>query len=202
MNPQNPPNPSALPGDSAPGGRAPQSGGTLTDTKNKIAQTAREAAGKVKTATANTAAKAKDEAGRILSEKKEAAANRVGGYSSALHESAQSFEQRDPNIAWFTHQAADKLQGVADYMRSSNFASVRNDCESFARRHPAMFFGGLFFAGLMLGNALKASRSKIGSNDQDRLGYDGQSKGGNSEFENSFDQQPQMTAAERTSAGL
>ena len=202
MNPQNPSNPSVMPGDSASGGSATQSGGTLTDTKNKITQTARDTASKVKTAAANTAAKAKDEAGRIVSGKKEAAANRVGGYSSALHESAQSFEQRDPNIAWFAHQAADKLQGVADYMRSTNFVGVRNDCESFARRHPSVFFGGLFFAGLMLGNAVNASRRKLGGSDQNRLGSDSQSNDGNSEFENSFDQQPQMTEAERTSAGL
>jgi hypothetical protein len=81
----------------------------------------------------------------------------VGGYSSAIHETADSLEEKDPNIAWFTHRAADRLQGVADYVRDSDFRSLKTDVENMARRHPIAFFGGLLVAGLVIGNIVKAT---------------------------------------------
>lgn len=131
--------------------------GTLAQAKQNVAQTARDTAAKIKTTAADTASRAKEEAQRIAQQKKENAANRVGGYSSALHESARALEEQDPNIAWFAHQAADRLQTVADYVRNRDFAALRQDAESLARRHPAAFFGGMFVAGLVLGSVLTAS---------------------------------------------
>ncbi|MES2694960.1 MAG: hypothetical protein V4773_15925, partial [Verrucomicrobiota bacterium] len=145
MNPQNSLTP-ATPGAADPGSPVAQA-----------KQSARDVAAKVKTAAADTVARAKTEAGRYAGEKKEAAAERLGGYSSSIHDTARGLEEKDPNIAWFTHQAADKVQGVADYLRDRDFDTLRADCESVARRHPVAFFGGLFVAGLVLGNMLKAT---------------------------------------------
>jgi hypothetical protein len=199
MNPQNTPTPSMPAGDLGTGGGGTQSGGAIADTKQKIAQTARETASKVKAAASDTVAKARGEAERIASDKKESAAERIGSYSSAIHESARSIEQKDPNIAWFTHRAADKLQGVADYMRNSDFGCLRGDCEGIARRHPAAFFGGMFFAGLLLGNMVKASRRGTSS----ELGYGGQSEMDWSDGRSDgLETQPDLTAAERGAAGI
>lgn len=126
---------------------------------SQTAQAARETTAKIKTAASDTVARAKDEAGRMAEQRKEQTADRVGGYGEALHESARSFENQDPNIAWFAHRMADRIQGAADYVRTSDFSRIRADTEDVARRHPAAFFGGLFVAGLVLGNVLKASRS-------------------------------------------
>lgn len=160
MNPQNSPISSA-PGATGSGGSSTENSGKLQQAKQAISQTA----SKVKEAAADTASRAKTEAERLATEKKETAANRVGGYSSALHESARSFEEKDPNIAWFTHQAADRLQGVADYLRQRDFAALREDCCGVARRHPAAFFGGMFVAGLLIGNMLKATARPRNQND-------------------------------------
>lgn len=125
--------------------------------KAGLASTARDAAGQIKSAAGQTAARARDEAQRLAAEKKSTAAERIEGYSSAMHDSAKAFEEQDPNIAWFAHRAADRLHGVADYVRDRDFNDLRRDAEDIARRHPAVFFGGLFVAGLLLGNILKAS---------------------------------------------
>ena len=156
MNPQNPSSPSA-PGMTTGPSSPPEAPGKLTQAKQAISQTARDAATRVKTAAGDATARARAEAERLAAEKKEAAASRVGGYSSALHESARNLEEQDPNIAYFTHQAADRLQGVADYIRNRDFSSLREDCSGIARRHPAAFYGGLFFAGLLVGNMMKAT---------------------------------------------
>lgn len=142
----------------APAGDSGSGGGTLAQAKETLARTARETTSKIKSAASGTATRAKEQAKQIAGEKKETAAERLGGYSSALHESARSLEERDPNIAWFTHRAADRLQGAADYVRTRDLAGLRDDAENVARRHPAVFFGGLFALGLILGNVVKAGR--------------------------------------------
>lgn len=131
--------------------------GTLAQAKQNVTQTARDTAAKIKSTAGQTASRAKDEAQRIAQEKKETAASRVGGYSSALHESASSLEEQDPNIAFYAHKAADRLQNAAEYIRNRDFAGLRADVEGLARRHPAAFFGGMFVAGLIVGNLLTAS---------------------------------------------
>ena len=195
MNPQNSPTPSASGG--MGGGTVTEGGGTLTEAKNKITQTAKEAASKVKSAASTTASRVKEQAERVAAEKKATAAERIGSYSSAIHETASSMEDKDPNIAWFTHQAADKLQGVADYMRSRDFTGFKHDAEDMARRHPAVFFGGMFLAGLVIGNIVKASRRKLDETDYSS-GYDTDwSSPTSGEMS-----QPTLTDSERASAGI
>lgn len=142
-------------------------GGARASAKPGLTATARDAASHLKSAATDTVARAREEAQRVASEKKSTAADRIGNYSSAIHESAKSLEEKDPNIAWFTHRAADRLDQVADYVRNRDFTNVRRDAEDIARRHPALFFGGLFVAGLVLGNVLKASRSTRRSYDEE-----------------------------------
>src|SRR4051812_40213735 len=168
MNSQNPCVPQAAADENATGGG--DSRGALAETKDKITQTARTAAAKVKSAAADTVTKAKDQAESAVTEKKETAANQLGNYSSALHESARSLEEKDPNIAWFTHRAADRLQGAADYVRTRDFSGLRDDAEHIARRHPAVFFGGMFLGGLLVGNLVKASRRKVDQTDRNENG--------------------------------
>ena len=146
-------------GDSESGAGANDSMGTIAQAKQQITDTARDTAARIKSAASDTAARAKSEAQRLASETKEDTANRIRGYSSAMHESAKSLEDQDPNIAWATHRVADRIQGVADYVRESDFDTLRRDAESIARRHPVAFFGGLFIAGLVVGNLLKAHSS-------------------------------------------
>lgn len=142
-----------------------RSSGGLAGATQRIKSTARETADHVKQAASSTVARAKEEAGKIASDKRRVAAERIGGYSSAIHDSAKSLEEKDPNIAWFTHRAADRLQSVADYMRERDLRGLRSDAEGIARRHPAAFFGGLFVAGLLVGNLLKASAGGSGGSE-------------------------------------
>jgi hypothetical protein len=199
MNPQNSPNPSGTTGGAGSSGSVTETSDTLSDTKNRITQTARETASKVKGAASSTAARAKEEAQRFAAEKKETTANRITSYSSAIHDTARSLEEQDPNIAWFTHRTADRLQSVADYVRNRDFAALRHDAEDMARRHPAMFFGGMFLAGLIVGNFVKASRRNL-ENEEYTRGDD---------YETDWPEsgrgagiQSELSEAERSAAGI
>jgi hypothetical protein len=206
MNPQNSPTPSGPAGGSTTGERSTEGGASLTDTKNQITQGARDAAAKVKGVATQTATRAKEEVGRYANTQKETAAGRIGSYSSAIHETARSLEEKDPNIAWFSHQAADKLQSVADYMRSRDFGMLRHDAEDIARRHPAAFFGGMFLAGLVLGNVVKASRRKLDESEDSReMGYESewmQNRGDRDEAIEGGLGDSALTQSERNAAGI
>jgi hypothetical protein len=167
MNPNYSPTSSAPAGGPGTGSPVSEGTGPLAETRNHLKQTAQEAGAKVKQAASRTAARAKEEAERLATDKKETAASRLGSYSSAIHETADSLEEKDPNLAWFSHQAADKLQGIADYMRSRDLGALRRDAEEIARRHPAAVYGGMFLAGLLIGNIVKASRRKLDDDDRD-----------------------------------
>jgi|GEM_PF-1284469 len=131
--------------------------GTLSNAKKKIKSATRETVNQIKTAASDTADRVKEQASEMVDQQRTGVADRIGGYSSAVHKTAESFEQNDPNIAWLTHQAADRLSGVAEYIRGRDFNQLKSDAENLARRHPAAFFGGLFVAGLVVGNLLKAT---------------------------------------------
>lgn len=137
-------------------GAAGESTSAIAQAKDSIASTARDTAARIKSTASETASRAKSEVQRLAADTKDQTASRIGGYGNAMHESAKSLEQQDPNIAWATHQMADRVQGVADYIRNTDLVELKSDVENFARRHPTAFFGGLFIGGLLIGNLLKA----------------------------------------------
>lgn len=153
--------PCAPAGDEGYGGGDTGTTGKFSEAKQSIARSARNATEQVKSVASETASRAKESAERLVTDKRDEAANRIGRYSSAIHESARSLENEDPNIAWFTHQAAERLDRVAEYVRSCNYSSICHDVEDVARRHPALFFGGMFAVGLLAGNMMKASRRNV-----------------------------------------
>jgi hypothetical protein len=157
---------SAPAGESESGAGSSDTSGSLAQAKQALAQTARDTAARIKSATNETASRVKTTAKNVAEDTKAQTAERIGGYSSAMRESAKSFEQQDPNIAWATHRVADRLQSVADYVRNSDFDQLRRDGEDVARRHPVAFFGGMLLAGLVVGNLLKARPAAVEETDE------------------------------------
>ncbi|MEO6002934.1 MAG: hypothetical protein ABIZ04_13220 [Opitutus sp.] len=158
------------------------------DTASKVGAAASETASKVKQAASETASKMKQSAEKLVTDHKQSAADRVGAYSSAIHESAKSLEQQDPNIAWLTHRAADRLESVANYVRTRDFRGLRKDAEDLARRHPAAFFGGMCVAGLVLGSVIRAARQASSSNGGESMSGSGDNPtGAGSESERAND---------------
>ena len=130
-------------------------------TRQKIRQTASQAIDQTK-----------EKVSAAADHGKEVAARRIGGYSDQLRAKAQSAEEEDPNIAHLANTAADRLQQAADYMRDTDLTRLRQDAADFAQRHPALFMGGMFVAGLLVGSLAKASVQSLredarGSNDFD-----------------------------------
>jgi len=158
-----------------------------TEPRSTIAGTAKEATAKVSAAAGEAASRVKEGAERMVQEKKTTVADRVGAYGSAIHDSARSLEQQDPNIAWLTHRAAERLESVANYVRDRDFSGLREDAASLARRHPAAFFGGMCVAGLVLGSVIRAARSA--SQESESYGSDYATDDVGSEYPNYMSEQ-------------
>jgi hypothetical protein len=82
-------------------------------------------------------------------------------------------------------------------MRNRDFTALRYDAENMARRHPGTFFGGMFLAGLIIGNLVKASRRKLDETPE----YAGD-MGNETDWSQPGMNEPQLTDAERSAAGI
>ncbi|QYM79924.1 hypothetical protein K0B96_04715 [Horticoccus luteus] len=160
--------------DAEPGGGAsPESPrGQAADFKDAAGGLLRDAGEQLKSA----ARQAKEQAAHLAEEQKDRAARHVGAYGSAMHSTAAQMENEDPNIAWVTHAVADRIQKAADYLRANDFSKLQSDLEGLARRNPIVFFGGLFVAGLVVGNLVTATaretpKPRSGASDADSLGW-------------------------------
>jgi hypothetical protein len=119
----------------------------------------------VSSSASSVLSEAKQTAADMAEKQRSSVADKIGNYGNAIHRSAESMEGEDPNIGWLTHRVADRLNGVADYIRGRDLTQLKHDAEDIARRHPALFLGGLFVAGLVIGNLAKATQRSSSLND-------------------------------------
>lgn len=110
---------------------------------------------------------AKEKASRLAEEQKKSAADHIGRYGTALRDSAKSVENDDPNIAYYANMAADRIERIADYVRSTDLDGLRDDAAVIARRHPVLFMGGMFFTGVILGGLVKSSAKALRDRDNE-----------------------------------
>ena len=146
-------------------GTTPEPGSSRpAETTAGIKGSLREARESLKSKASAATAQAKEHGQEYLQQNKARAADRLQDYSESVRETAERFErERDPNIAHYTSLMADKLERAAAYVRERDFRDLRRDAEELARRHPAVFFGGMFVTGLALARFFKASTDRLDS---------------------------------------
>lgn len=133
----------------------------MTEAKTSVKETVRETKDKLRAKGKEVASEARERGEEYVRLGKDRAANRLAGVSASIRQSAERFEQEhDPNIAQYTRLAAEKLERAAAYVREHDLRELRRDGEELVRRHPAIFFGGMFLAGLAAARFLKASAER------------------------------------------
>lgn len=121
-----------------------QTSGVVADAKN--------AAGQVVDGLKARAASAADE-------RKGTAAETLGTVAGALRGAAQDLQQGEVTaLGTYADSAAQQLDKVAGYLRENDLKGLTRDTETFARRHPEVFLGGAFLAGLLAARFFKSSR--------------------------------------------
>lgn len=115
-------------------------------------------AGDAKEGTAQVAERAKETVSQTATTSKEQAAERIGNLASSFRDAGQMMDSGDAALVGrYAGLAADELEKVASWLRGRDLKEIVRDTETFARRHPDLFMGGAFVAGLAIARFLKSS---------------------------------------------
>ena len=131
---------------------------TPGDAAETVKGEAKRLASEAKQETARVASIARDQATQMVDRTKDQTAQRLGSLASALRQAAQSLEKDDAaGFGRYAGLAADSVDKAADYVGGKDLRELVRDTQTFARRHPDLFLGGAFVAGVMLARFIKSS---------------------------------------------
>jgi len=114
----------------------------------------------------HVAADVADEARKVAESKiragKDQAAEHLGAVASALRQTTARLRSEDNALTDYVEKAASSVDGLSHYLQTRTLSQLVGDAEDFARREPAIFLGGAFFAGLVGGRFLKSATPRAG----------------------------------------
>jgi hypothetical protein len=95
-----------------------------------------------------------------INQGKQQVADRIRRLGSALRSASDSLREDDKVVARYADYVSETMDKAAGYVGSADITRTVQDVERFARRQPALFFGGAFLLGLAAGRFLKSSQRR------------------------------------------
>ncbi|MBA2114656.1 hypothetical protein [Bremerella alba] len=128
----------------------------------ETAQEAKETARELRTDAKQKSRRARDktlERGQqFAEERKTMIAKEVGVFGSAVRSASESLEaDGEESVAQYAEMCAEELEQASDYLGQRSVQDLYHDANRFARKHPQVFLGGMFIAGIVAARFLKAS---------------------------------------------
>lgn len=106
---------------------------------------------------------AKDRATSSLGESRDQFAEQLGAVAEALRRTGEHLRlENQQRVAGLTESVARQADQVANYVRTFDPRTARDDLESLARRQPALVLGGAFALGLLGARFFKSSKQRDG----------------------------------------
>lgn len=144
----------------------PEVAGTLRGSARELKDRAREGSRDLLDQAVEKKDELKARAGTLVDDGRHRAADRAGTLARALHGTADNLEQEgDRQLSQWVHQAAQQVDRFVGYLEGHDPGGLVRDMEDLARRNPALFLGGTYAAGLVLGRFLRASAPERRSDD-------------------------------------
>lgn len=132
--------------------------GTLRASAQDLKERARESSRDLLDQAVEKKDELKARAGTVVDDGRHRVADRAGTLARALHGTADNLEQEgDRQLSQWVHQAAEQVDRVVGYLNGHDAGGLVRDMEDLARRNPALFLGGTYAAGMVLGRFLRAS---------------------------------------------
>ena len=151
--------------------------GSLTEGRSAAAEASAGSYGAGTSAAANQAKQKLDDAASNAGEKvastlesqKDRAAQGLGGVAQALRQAGDQLrsEQQAPALHEYVASAANQVERLSGYLRSTDTREMVRGLERFARQQPAIFVGGAFMLGLLGARFLKTSSESTASQQTD-----------------------------------
>jgi hypothetical protein len=129
----------------------------LTET---VTQAAKDQMGEIGTAAKDMAADATGKVKSALDEQKTASADYLGTIANAVQRAAGEFESAVPQAAQYIRQTAGQIESVANAVRQRDMRELAGEVQEFARRQPALFFGGAVILGFAALRFLKSTAAR------------------------------------------
>jgi hypothetical protein len=154
------------------------------ETKTETAvDKAQEIAGTAQQKVSETASVAKDQAMRTATRVGEQAKNTVdarmsdvaqelGSVADVVRQTTHEVGGENQTFAHYGDRIAEQIEGVSSYLDEHSIDDVLSDVQNFARRQPAVFLGGAFMLGIMVGRFLRSSESRRFRYDESGYNYD------------------------------
>jgi hypothetical protein len=130
----------------------------------KVTSTVREQAAKVGDKARSVAADAGRKIENALNEQRTSGADYLQNVAGLVHQAAEVFDREVPQASRYIHQAAQQIDTVAEAVRTKNVQDAVHDVQDFARRQPAIFFGGALLLGFAAVRLFKTSAPKSSQN--------------------------------------
>jgi vacuolar-type H+-ATPase subunit H len=101
--------------------------------------------------------------------RKREVAEDLGSVADAVRQTTYEAET-NPTIMEYGQKVADQIEGVSSYLNEHDVEDILADVEDFGRRKPAVFLGGAFMLGLVVGRFLRSSANRV--SEFESYGYD------------------------------
>lgn len=142
-------------------GKQPNPGATAQphETKESLKHRGRDAAHDVSEA-------AHQQAESYFTKQRDNVAEQSEKFTSVLHKMADEFDQQEqPYFSKQARKVADTTDRMSHKLRDKDLRSVCDEAQSFSRREPALFVGGLIAAGFLASRFLRSSSKHTHGND-------------------------------------
>jgi hypothetical protein len=113
--------------------------------------------GTAKDAAGHLASDARAELGARVAGKKQRAGEGLSSVADALRDTSEDLRERVPMAGDYAERAAETLDGLARFLQNKSPGEIVDEVQRFARREPALFFGGAFALGVVAARFLKSS---------------------------------------------
>ena len=140
---------------------ARQVSGSAAAATDRAKEAVGTAAEQVQRKAAEYARQAQTQGINALDQQRHRAAAQARTAAEAAQRAAERFRDgHDDNIANVIQTFGDEVNRLGDYLERQDVNALWRDAQSFARRRPELFLGGMFVAGLALSRFLKASSDR------------------------------------------
>jgi len=146
------------------GGVSQTTGATGTGAAAVVKDEVQRLAADAREETSRAVSQAREQASQLAARATEQTTQRLDSLATALRQAAQQLETDDAaGFGRYAVIAADQVEKVSGYLGGKDLGQLVRDTQTFARRHPDLFLGGAFVAGVMLARFIKSSAPETGS---------------------------------------
>ena len=170
---------------------------TVVDKAQAVAEKAQE---KVSETTSAAKEQAKRAAAQVTGQAKSTvdtrmadAADDIDSVADAVRKTSHEIGNENEMVGRYGERIAEQLDGISSYLNEKGVEDVLTDLQDFARRQPAVFLGGAFMLGMVVGRFVRSSGERNGydSDSSNRYGsYSGEMSRGSYGSRSGYSQSP------------